>query len=261
MLEAVRIRAVEAAKDIASDCVGTDKESIWNAALSTFNSAHEKENEAKLVSGDEDVVDYGKDLSNTDSATPLAPAYASCFDGYLLDEVAFPKLVAPQQTLVADKVLQAMTSVPDESSSGVTENESPVEHVEAKDESLEDWIVLPSDGNNDTSLTKREKSFDGRHPRHVFAKQATAKRATSKTEAWELDWSQAGIPREIKRHLIHGSADASHRGIHANKQSAPLPLSALRQQSMGSSKRQNSAPRTPRSQSKPRMIQQPTKRR
>jgi hypothetical protein len=266
MLEAARLRAVEIAKSIASEHVGTDKECVWNAALSTLNAAYEVENADKMVSSGGEVVDHDKNSTNLDCATPLEPVSATCFDVDILDEQAFPRLVSPQQKVEVQKVPQVMNSVLTESSSGVTKNDEsqdvlPLEQVEAKDELLEDWIVLPSGDSNDASLTTREKSFDGRHPRHVFAKQDTTKRANSKTEAWELDWSQAGIPREIKRQLIHGSSDASHRGIHANKQSAPLPLSALRSQSIGSSRRQNSTPRTPRAQSKPRMIHQPTKRR
>jgi hypothetical protein len=197
-------------------------------------------------------------------ATSLAP-----FEGNLDDALVFPGLAASQQTLQIqqgsktfplDPAEASSTQTNDQTVSGLTLEQGPSANEGSKEESLEDWVVVSSDKSDDALLTATKEIYDTQLSSHTVAKQCEAHRAKSKSKALDIDWSQDGIPREVTRQLIHGSMNPSHRSIHAKPIVSP-PLSALRQLNIGSSRRQLSAPRTPRSQSKSRLIQQPVKKR
>lgn len=203
----------------------------------------------------QDVFDYdhiGFDadaVGVTTLAAPLVAAIATdslgpC-DFDLADEDAFPALA------VASK------------------KESMSKHVVSpEDEPAADWVVV-----SETEVTNEARAlrmmsmepFDGQHPRNIFSKKANAKQAMAKSEPQcpsnEIDWSQGGIPKEVKKRILHGSKNSAHLSLHGQKPADPVPLSILRAQSNGSSKRSNSLPKTPRSHSKPRMVQQMANRR
>lgn len=128
---------------------------------------------------------------------------------------------------------------------------------EDKTESAEptmDWILVPA---------SKADLFDKQHPRNLFGKKQDAKQVKSQESSYKLelgiDWSQEGIPTEIKKQIIHASVTASHRGFHAKDQASPVPIGVLRAQNhVGSYKRENSVPKkTPRSASKPKVLKQP----
>jgi len=135
-----------------------------------------------------------------------------------------------------------------------------------KEELAEDWVVVsPGDAQtaNPLCVAARE-SFDRQHPRNMFAKKTASKPIS--TVAFEedcsgFDWSRAGMPTELIRRLIRGTANAAHRSAHSEKKSMPVPNHVLRAQNVGSAKRQKSASKVPRSQSRPCAVRQPSSRR
>merc|ERR1712216_12185 len=136
--------------------------------------------------------------------------------------------------------------------------------VEAGEEVTKDWIVVPTaEIDAAKRLNENRKpanSYDGQHPRNVFSRKMQPKRAKSTERQITdlgIDWSQEGVPTEVKKQILHASMTASHRGPYGQEQISSVPLNVLRTQNRSSSmKRQNSTPKTPRSQSKPRAIQQ-----
>lgn len=84
--------------------------------------------------------------------------------------------------------------------------------------------------------------------------------------ALTIDWSQEGMPQEVTKKIIKASLSSSHRGLYGNGAARSLSVDALRAQHTSSKHRQDSRSKsrhnaTPRSQSKPRVIKQPTGRR
>merc|ERR1719261_1628821 len=131
-------------------------------------------------------------------------------------------------------------------------------------EEVQDWIILSTAEAREKFIGNVESvdMYDGQHPRNLFSKKTQAKRAKSternRVSEVGIDWSQEGMPIEVKKQIVRASMTASHRGPYAKEQASPIPLNVLRTQNRsGSIKRQNSLPKTPRSQSKPRVIQQP----
>lgn len=208
----------------------------------------------------EDVADYelvGFDAKTIGiSAAPAqidAPADTNALvcNLSLDDKEEFPALVA--KTMTPEKVSKPAAEAPSE--------------VETTAEVEKDWIMLPvADVSKKNGNVKSADAYDGQHPRNMFNKKAQVKRAKS-TERHQVsergvDWSGEGMPTEVKRQIIHASMTASHRGLYAKDQAAPVPINMLRTQNRSSStKRQNSGCKTPRSQSAPRPIQQPVGRR
>jgi len=191
------------------------------------------------------------------------------------NETAFPA-VAPRQATPSPKkcsvacpeqnsdsaVVLPTDELTPEKLSQLTETATPSEEglrdvSECKDEPAEDWVILSSDDAKPTTASLSSmKSFDAQHPRNIFGKASTSKPAAPKVEpaaaAAGIDWSQAGMPIELIRRLVRGSANPAHHGLHCETKSNQLPMEVLRAQNLGSAKRQSSTPKTPRSQSKPR---------
>jgi len=182
------------------------------------------------------------------------------------DQMAFPALSSAQTQVQQipkwpkpePEVLQdmPMTDVTPEKVSHIVARDKSSEKT-TDGEPMEDWVVVSSDeASKAADSLQMVESFDAQHPRNMFAKKTPPKLAMPKDESEEpipnIDWSKAGTPTEWMKRLIRGSANAAHRGLNSEKKAAPVPLHALRAQNIGSSKRQKSTPRTPRSQSKPR---------
>jgi len=126
--------------------------------------------------------------------------------------------------------------------------------AEGEDAVADDWVVVSADDVK-AAASSRDISFDAQHPRNMFAKTTSAKPVVSKVEPESgagIDWTQAGMPIELIRRLVRGSVNPAHHGPHCEKKVSQVPLDVMRAQNAGSSKRQSSTPRTPRSQSKPR---------
>lgn len=217
-----------------------------------------------------DVIEddlIGFDVSSvgiTAAPAPIdAPIDTSPLDGRLSldDKEQFPALTASMTTpeKVSKPVMKKQSETED-----VTAN------VETAEEVTQDWIVVPKTevaaarGHNENR--KPSNTYDNQHPRNMFRRTPQAKRATStdrrRMPDIDIDWSQAGVPTEVKKQIIHASMTPSHRGPYGKEQVSAVALNVLRTQNRGSStKRANSEPKTPRSQSKPRAIQQPVGRR
>jgi hypothetical protein len=197
---------------------------------------------------------------------------ASTFDVNLDDCDAFPALPLMQAKAPAEKEMpQEVPEVtvdvtPEKSARLDVECESAEKEIEHQ--LGQDWVVLSDDVSKIPSSAHavEKKAFDGRHPRNIFAKKATAKPMTSKVDHQDadepgLDWSQAGVPTDLVRRMIRSSVNAAHRSP-SEKKVAPLPVHVMRAQNIGSSnKRERSTPKSPRCQSKPCLIKQPTNRR
>merc|ERR1712039_554213 len=96
-----------------------------------------------------------------------------------------------------------------------------------------------------------------RRARHILADDASLQQNEMK-----MDWSLAGIPRDMVKRLLHGNRNAAHLSIHAKKHvPSPVPLSALRSQSEDARKRTRNASARARSVSKVRSTQQASQRR
>jgi hypothetical protein len=188
----------------------------------------EKEN-LEAVFQDADYQLVGSDVS---TATDTSPACNLHFD----DEEACPSLLTTNMSLQKEATAESTSPVPPAA------------------EATMDWILVPA---------SKADLFDKQHPRNLFGKKQDAKQVKSQESSYKLglgiDWSQEGIPTEIKKQIIHTSITASHRGFHAKDQASPLPIGVLRAQNhSGSYKRENSVPKkTPRSASKPKVLKQP----
>lgn len=211
----------------------------------------------------EDVVDYllvGFDANTigitaapapNEEAICKTPAPLAC-NLSLDDKEQFPALAPSSMT-------------PAKVSKASSEDES---QVELTAEETQDWVLLSAADAN-AKVTENCKSpdlYDSQHPRNTFTKKTQTKRSksTERRQAPEIDidWSKAGMPTEVTKQILHASMTASHRGPYAKEQGSQVPANVLRSQNRSSSsKRQNSEPRTPRSQSKPRAIHQPAGRR
>lgn len=211
-----------------------------------------------------------------DSTTAVAPPgrkddSAAPFDMNLDDQEAFPALspmqvkLAPQVPITAkseEKVVHEMSAA-DLTPEKLRQSDAKDEFLKQSEDKLaNEWVVVSS---NDASKTAHTTSmvaveaFDGQHPRNMFTKKAASKqtRVVSQDASSGIDWSHAGIPTDLIRRLIRGSANAAHRGLHSENKSSPLPVHVMRAQNVGTAKRQSSTPKTPRSQSKSRAIKQP----
>jgi hypothetical protein len=157
----------------------------------------------------------------------------ACFNVSLDDQDLFPPL---STTTKAEEVCAPESAVPEE---------------------VSDWVVVTPEVLPDTLV-------DAQHPRHLFGKKSQAKRAVGegggKERPMTIDWSQAGIPQEVKKQILKACMSPSHEGPYAKKDAPTLPLDVLRAQNVASKQRSSSMSRqksVPRSASKPRMMKQP----
>jgi len=178
-------------------------------------------------------------MADASCFTPTA-AHAS-FDISLNSNDAFPSLPASHKA--------AEISAP--------------EDVAAEDEEIaSDWVVVAPEA--DVSRSSTVTLADAQHPRHLFTKKARAKRTTctgsSQERPMTIDWSQTGIPHEVKTQILKACMTSNHEGPYVKQQASTLPLDMFRAENVASKQRANSASReksVPRSRSKPRMIKQP----
>jgi len=245
MLENIRMRAMEKAEEMKHVAEGA----VALSECSVGAVAKEVQCENR-IGFDDGVADAAEVASLPESVND-----AGAFDVNLGDMDAFPAL-GPMQTKTAplppraeeaeaesetchDELLADFT--PEKLSQPIGKESPKVACSELK----EDWVIV---------------SFDAQHPRNVFAKktasQSTKSKGGSQEAACSIDWSQSGIPTEVKKQLIHASANPAHQGLHAKSQSTPIPFDIMRTQNIGSSRRQKSVPKSPRSHSKPRGMRQ-----
>lgn len=172
-----------------------------------------------------------------------------------------------QQVQEEDSELEAWTqadlaSTEDSRADQATQSALGTDATERDDE----WVMVPPPS-ADSLRPGALDMVDGQHPRNLFAKKPhtkqTAQLQGAQDRAWAIDWSQEGMPHEVKSHLIKAKMDAFSRGILAKE---TMPLDILREQNVASRQRQSSASRsrensTTRSHSKPRVIKQPNGRR
>jgi hypothetical protein len=179
---------------------------------------------------------------------PLAPA----------DKASRAKLPVGAWTAKQENETEESTSdiVPEESAERGNKDESLDQNAE--DATAEDWVIVSSDAASANSSSIRAKqSFDAQHPRNAVARRQTSKTGPEQA-APSFDWSAVGMPHALLRQLIRGSVNAAHHGIHGEKKASVVPLHVMRVQNIGSSKRQKSTQKSPRSQSKPRAMRQPS---
>jgi hypothetical protein len=196
--------------------------------------------------------------------------FASPFDMNVEDRELFPPLAPTDKISIAKLPVGAWTTKPENE---MTLEESAFDMMleesaerDNKDESLdpnvedgttEDWVIVSSDVATASASIRAKQSFDAQHPRNAVARRQTSKTGPEQG-APSIDWSVAGTPTALIRQLIRGSANAAHHGIYDEKKASVVPLHIMRAENIGSSKRQKSAPKTPRSQSKPRAMRQPS---
>jgi hypothetical protein len=170
------------------------------------------------------------------------------FDMNVDDRQLFPALVSSEQGVTVKIPNGAWAAklekklVPEEETTHLMP-EGPAEdqhlEVEEKAGTPEDWILL--------SLADVNDAFDA-----VVEKQTS--KAKPEQDAPSMDWSVAGMPSALLRKIIRGSANAAHRSMHSAQNVIPVPLHVVRAQNSGSSKRQRSTPKSPRSQSNSRSM-------
>lgn len=205
-------------------------------------------------------------LNSVSVGTPLVsavPASFTPFDVSLEDQDAFPSLVITRTTGAKDD--HASTSWPQ---NATVCQASAQEAVPAPTE--EDWVMVPAtSATTQTELVRAGavEVINGQHPRNLFVKKPRRKQTAlqSETEEHAMDWSQVGIPSEVKKQLIHGSLNAAHTGLYGKENTPSLKIDLLRAMTNEFSKQPGSAMKRqkslPRSRSVPRMIHQPTGRR
>jgi len=188
-------------------------------------------------------------------ATNASDSSTSCSIN-LEDEEAFPALTVATKEFTPEKLAKPVS---------LADDCVPQDPMEEK--SAADWVVVsPVEDTKKTGTfySTTMESFDSQHPRNTFTKKVASKQdivaKTKQGHGIDVDWSQEGIPTEVKRQIIHASRNSAHHGVHAAKQTSPVPFTILRAQSASTSKRSSSVPKTPRAHSKPRMIQQPRRR-
>jgi len=244
-----------------------------NMIHSSVNAAPKKDGAGGSYTwgGVTEVTDYeliGFDVNSVGVVTMAAPCSrpivptvsAATLDVNLEDQEAFPSLLT--STLKLQKVGKPTPQTP--------APEMALPMGDPMGDPMEDpmeWVIVPAPSAS-TLRTGALDLVDGQHPRNLFAKKPHVKQAAAEGSAQErnIDWSQAGIPNEVKTQIIKASRNAAHQGVHAKGQAPTVPLDMLRAQNVASSRRENSASRSrqnsvPRSRSKPRTIQQPTSRR
>jgi len=228
-----------------------------------------------FVSGNELVNVLGHELWEEDPL-PFENITSPDFHVSLGDDTAFPALAVTPRSLMPHESSSKSAVEPAETQVGKvwtpeksyqpcpsTRNTSP---KKSQDEEIKDWVVLSSDDvlpAADTLCKTKMESFDGQHPRNIFANFARKNAAKSnqsqadgKDAGIDIDWSQTGIPTEVRWHIVHASMNAAHRSLYAKREQTYVPLGFLNAQNRDSSRRQRSVTKMPRSQSKPRIMQQ-----
>jgi hypothetical protein len=236
-----------------------------NMIHSSINAAPKKDGAGGSYTwGDAaEVTDYellGFDANSVGVVTSAAPCSIQVaptvlpapLDVKLEDHDAFPSLLT--STTKLQKV-------------GKPTSQLPAPELALPMEDPMEWVIVPPPSAS-TLRTGALDSAGGQHPRNLFAKKPYVKQLPAEEFAQErsIDWSQSGIPNEVKTQIIKASRNAAHQGLYTKEQAPALPLDLLRVQNNANRRRENSASRSrqnsvPRSRSKPIIIQHPTGRR
>mmetsp|Transcript_106860 Transcript_106860/g.168868 ORF Transcript_106860/g.168868 Transcript_106860/m.168868 type:complete len:352 (-) Transcript_106860:323-1378(-) len=126
---------------------------------------------------------------------------------------------------------------------------------------MDDWIFVASDdaGTASPPPTSEAESFDVLRSRDslLVTNLTTPKRKPDlPEEASGIDWSVPGIPKELLKKLVRSITHVSRHSSLSEENVAPVPLRVMRAQNVGSSRRQRSTPKSPRSHSKPHTMRQ-----
>lgn len=257
------IAAGEDMPQISMGCAGTWER--WIRKPSISKSGH-------CDAGEVDVhVYYDTNIAEGEwvnaAASPIGWAdqngdSCTAFDMNLDDREAFPVLVSLHAKQVKSEA-QSQLLTPEKEPQ--TQRRFPISDKENTEEVSKDWIVVaPEDvQRSKVSDSVFRAAFDGQHPRNMFGiksekRKDTTKHAPTKDDSKEtqcaIDWSSAGIPTSLIKRLINGSANSAHRAPHIDKDAILVPMNVLRAQNLGSSKRERSTPKSPRSSSKSRAM-------
>jgi hypothetical protein len=126
---------------------------------------------------------------------------------------------------------------------------------------MDDWIFVASDdaGTASPPPTSEAESFDVLRSRDslLVTNLTTPKRKPDlPEEASGIDWSVPGIPKELLKKLVRSITHVSRHSSLSEENVAPVPLRVMRAQNVGSSRRERSTPKSPRSHSKPHTMRQ-----
>mmetsp|Transcript_60530 Transcript_60530/g.95380 ORF Transcript_60530/g.95380 Transcript_60530/m.95380 type:complete len:352 (-) Transcript_60530:312-1367(-) len=224
--------------------------------------------------------------------TVASPGYvsdfATSFDMDLNDQTLFPALAAAEadstETIPAgawttkserESVLQEKpsSSMPEEFLEEKIASLTPEESAQCSAVSqcldlglegksgMDDWIFVASDdaGTASPPPTSEAESFDVLRSRDslLVTNLTTPKRKPDlPEEASGIDWSVPGIPKELLKKLVRSITHVSRHSSLSEENVAPVPLRVMRAQNVGSSRRQRSTPKSPRSDSKPHATRQ-----
>lgn len=196
----------------------------------TWGSAMETMDYELLGIGCESIRVTTADIPRT---APIAEA--ASFDVCLDDNDAFPSLSGPAR---GEKVDAQGSNAPEEVSL--------------------DWVFVTPEA---------ETCADTIAPR-LIEKKSSGKKPTCESGAersMSIDWSQAGIPHEVKTLILkEACTKLNHEGPYGKQHASTLPLDMFRAQNAAHNQRASSLSRqksVPRSRSKPKMIKQPNGRR
>lgn len=239
--------------------VETEKSRRSNMAYSSINAAPKKGGAGGCFTWGVDSQETGyepylSDMNNLSGVTVvprsepiLNRGLVAPFDVQLEDQNAFPFLPTSAKKMQQD-----------------CDVGSPALETASEPEPADEWVIVMPPG-ADSLRQGALDIVDGQHPRNLFAKKPSAKKVTKDANGQDrsmaIDWSQMGIPQEVKKQIVQAYADASHRSPYVKEQASTLPLDMLRSQNAASNHRSNSASRArqnsvPRSRSKPRMTKQ-----
>jgi hypothetical protein len=207
---------------------------------------------------------------------------ATPFDMDLNDQTLFPALPSSEADSI-DKIPAGAWTTKSERETFLQEKPScsmPEESLEEKIASLtpeesaqgsaasqegksgmDDWIFVASDdaGTASPPSSSAAESFDALRSRNslLVTNLTTPKRKPDlPAEASGIDWSVPGIPNELLKKLVRGITHVSRHGPPSEEKVAPVPIRVMRAQNVGSSRRQRSTPKSPRSHSKPHATRQ-----
>mmetsp|Transcript_60528 Transcript_60528/g.95370 ORF Transcript_60528/g.95370 Transcript_60528/m.95370 type:complete len:353 (-) Transcript_60528:315-1373(-) len=225
--------------------------------------------------------------------TVASPGYvsdfATSFDMDLNDQTLFPALAAAEadstetipagawttkserESLLQEKLSSSMpeesleekiTSLTSDESARCSADSQCLDlGLEEGKSGMDDWIFVAFDeaGTASTPSTSVAEPFDALRPRDslLVTNLTTPKRKPDlPEEASGIDWSVPGIPKELLKKLVRSITHVSRHSSLSEENVAPVPLRVMRAQNVGSSRRQRSTPKSPRSHSKPHTMRQ-----
>merc|ERR1712054_34799 len=249
------IAAGEDMPQVSMGCEGTWRRWIKKPSVSRISNCDAGQVDVHVFYATNLSPDTWETASSKVVTSEVETTPSTNFSLSLDDQSAFPALPKPKPK--KDEAKEE--DLTPEKSCQVRTKRQAVAH-ETEEELPKDWIVV-DDADADkanVSCSVNKQTFDGQHPRNLFSKTGPTKHAPVKAHCQEaeckMDWSSAGMPTALLKRLIHGNANGAHRGPHTEKGAAPVPMNILRAQNLGSSKRERSAPKSPRASSNSRAM-------